>query len=141
MQRRSIYWICLLACLAIAVPALAQSGHPLKGSWSGEWGPSKADRSRVLLEFNWDGKNLTGTLNPGPDGVPMTRLTLEPPKALEDAAKGWPIHFEGDAKDAQGKPVHVVVDGMLENIGAFRKVISGSWTEGTKKGYFEVIAN
>ena len=141
MQRRSVYFICLLACLAIAIPVFAQAGHPLKGSWSGEWGPSKAERNRVLLEFNWDGKTLSGTLNPGPDAAPMTKLTLTPPQALADAAKGWPLHFEADAKNAEGKTVHVVVDGTLENIGAFRKIISGSWVEGDKKGYFEVTAN
>ena len=137
----SFYVVCLLTCLAVAIPALAQAGFPLKGTWSGEWGPSKSERHRVLLQFDWDGKTITGTLNPGPDAAKMTNIVLTPPKALADAAKGWPLHFEADAKNASGQTVHVVVDGMLENIGAFRKVITGSWTEGTVKGYFDVTMN
>jgi hypothetical protein len=138
-MRRSFYSICLL--LAIVIPASAQNGFPLKGTWSGDWGPSKAERNRVLLEFNWDGKSITGTLNPGPDAAKMTKVTLDPPKELVDAAKGWPLHFEADAKNAAGQTVHVVVDGVLENIGAFKKVITGAWTEGNVKGYFEVSMN
>jgi len=123
------------------MPLLAQTGFPLKGTWSGEWGPSKSDRRRVLLEFGWDGKVLSGTLNPGPDAAKMTQVTLTPSDALADAAKGWPLHFEADTKTTTGQTVHVVVDGILENIGAFKKIISGSWTEGNVKGYFEVTMN
>ena len=140
-MRKIHRFISLLGCLAIAMPLLAQAGYPLKGTWSGEWGPSKSDRRRVLLEFAWDGKVLSGTLNPGPDAAKMTQVTLTPPAALADAAKGWPLHFEADTKNATGQPVHVVVDGILENIGAFKKIISGSWTEGSVKGYFEVTMN
>src|SRR5438552_12843716 len=31
----------LLIALAVALPAAAQFGHPLKGTWSGDWGTSK----------------------------------------------------------------------------------------------------
>ena len=30
-----------LVCLAATAPAVAQEGHPLKGSWIGTWGPSQ----------------------------------------------------------------------------------------------------
>ena len=68
--------VTLLACLAVAATAAAQFGHPLKGSWSGDWGPNKNDRTHVLIEIKWDGKALTGTLNPGADGAPLQNLTL-----------------------------------------------------------------
>src|SRR6185436_9250704 len=78
MQRKRLRLVCLLACLAIAIPALAQFGHPLKGSWSGEWRQNSTTEHRILLEFKWEGKygvnaeggTLTGTLNPGPDAAP-----------------------------------------------------------------------
>src|SRR6185503_7795923 len=54
----------LLLAAALALPAAAQYGHPLKGSWSGDWGPTKDNRTRVLLDINWDGKALTGVINP-----------------------------------------------------------------------------
>ena len=53
----------------------------------------------------------------------------------------WGVHIEGDGKDASGAAVHYVVDGKLENIGAYQRVLSGTWTEGTKKGDFRVVRN
>ena len=53
--------------LALPIMASAQFGHPLKGQWSGEWGP-KGSPSRLLLDMHWDGKELTGRINPGTEG-------------------------------------------------------------------------
>ena len=125
--------VTLLACLAVAATAAAQFGHPLKGSWSGDWGPNKDNRTHVLIEIKWDGKELTGTLNPGPDATPLQKLTLNP-----DA---WTIHFEADDKDKAGKTVHYVVDGKLENLGAYDRFITGTWTQGSTKGDFKVTMN
>jgi hypothetical protein len=143
MQRRNLYLvICVLVSLAIALPVFAQNGFPLKGTWSGEWGPSKSERHRVLLEFDWDGKTISGTLNPGPNAAKMTNVRLTPPAGgIENAGKGWPVHFEADVRNEAGQMVHVVVDGQLENIGAFKKFITGAWQEGNLKGYFEVTRN
>ena len=52
-----------LVALLIAAPAAAQFGHPLKGTWSGDWGPTKDNRTHVVLEMNWDGKAITGNIN------------------------------------------------------------------------------
>jgi hypothetical protein len=117
----------------VAAPAFAQFGHPLKGSWSGDWGPDKQNRTRVLLEMNWDGKAITGAINPGPNGAALQTATLDP--------SNWTVHLEAEGKDAGGKPVRYVVDGKLENIGAYQRVISGTWTEGGKKGDFKIVRN
>ena len=79
MQARTIRLVCAIACLAVAIPVFAQYGHPLKGSWSGDWWVVKGKETHVLLDFSWDGKNLTGVLNPGPDASVMKVLTLTPP--------------------------------------------------------------
>jgi len=123
----------LLAALAVALPASAQFGHPLKGTWSGDWGPNKQERKRVLLDINWDGKALTGAINPGPNAVTLQKATLDP--------SNWSVHFEAESKDAAGKPIRYVIDGKLENIGAYQRVITGTWTEGAKKGDFKIIRN
>ena len=123
----------VFACLASSATAFAQFGHPLKGSWSGDWGASAANRTHVVLDFNWDGKNITGSINPGASGVPLTKVTLD--------AATWMVHFEGDGKDAAGATVHFVVDGKMENIGAPARVISGTWTQGTQKGTFKITRN
>ena len=123
----------LSVALMLAAPALAQFGHPLKGTWSGDWGPTKENRTHVLLELNWDGKTITGTINPGPNGVPLQKATLD--------ADTWAVHLEGDGKDASGKTVRYAIDGKLENIGAYQRVLSGTWTEGGTKGDFKVVRN
>lgn len=82
MQSKLIRLAGAIACLAIAIPVFAQYGHPLKGTWSGDWAVTKGKENRILLDFNWDGKNLTGVLNPGPDASPMKNLTLTPPDVI-----------------------------------------------------------
>jgi hypothetical protein len=51
------------------------------------------------------------------------------------------VHIEADGKDGAGSPVHYVIDGKLENIGAYARILSGTWTEGGKKGDFRVVRN
>ena len=102
----------------------AQFGHPLKGSWSGDWGVNANNRTHVVLDINWDGKALTTALNPGPNAIPL-KTTLEP--------STWMVHLEGDGKDGR-----IVIDGKVENIGAYQRFITGTWAEGSKKGHFKV---
>jgi hypothetical protein len=143
MQLRIRQFVCTLAVIAIAVPALAQFGHPLKGSWSGEWWLKKGDENRILLDFDWDGKVLKGILNPGTDNLTVQNLTLQPPP-INDVSKAmdpWMLHFEADMKDASGKVTRVVVDGKLQNIGAYNKFITGTWAMGGQKAEFKVTRN
>ena len=120
------------ALLAVAATASAQYGHPLKGSWSGDWGTSTTKRTHVLLDLDWDGKSVSGTLNPGASGVAL-KTTLDPAT--------WMVHFEGDGKDKSGAAVHYVIDGKVENLGAFARFITGTWTQGSQKGTFKITRN
>jgi hypothetical protein len=143
MQSRISRLIAIIAAVALAAPAFAQMGHPLKGSWSGEWWVKKGEENRVLLDFDWDGKALKGVLNPGTDSAALSNLTLQTPP-LNDVSKAmdpWLLHFEADVKDASGRMVHYVVDGKLQNIGAFAKFITGTWAVGNQKGEFKVVRN
>jgi hypothetical protein len=112
---------------------VAQFGHPLEGSWSGDWGPTPEERTRILLELDWNGTAITGTINPGPAGVTLSRATLDP--------STWAVRFEAEGKDADGRPVRYVIDGKLENIGAYQRFMTGTWTEGTRKGSFKITRN
>jgi hypothetical protein len=125
--------ISALIALLLAAPALAQFGHPLKGSWSGDWGPTKDNRTRILLELHWDGKAITGTINPGPRAVAIRKAELNPDT--------WGVHIEAEGKDASGAAVRYVIDGKLENIGAYQRTLSGTWTEGGKTGDFKLVRN
>ena len=114
----------VVACVLASAHALAQYGHPLSGSWSGDWGPAKEQRTRVLLEMHWDGKVITGAINPGPNALPLTKASLDPDT--------WQVHLE-----AAG----VVIDGRLENIGSPHRVLSGTWTQAGAKGDFRLVRN
>ena len=112
------------AYVLTASSALAQFGHPLKGSWSGDWGPNKDQRNRVLLQMQWDGKAITGAINPGPNALPLTAASLDP--------ETWQVHLE-----ARG----IVIDGKLENIGSAHRTLTGTWTQAGQKGGFRLIRN
>jgi hypothetical protein len=110
--------------------AFAQEGHPLSGTWHGEWTSPAGQKSRIVMALRWDTKNVVGTLNPGPRSAKFKEVTLDPEK--------WMVHFEADAKDQAGKPVHVVADGKLDNIGSYNRTITGTWTQGDAKGDFKI---
>ena len=118
--------------VAVSATVSAQFGHPLKGSWSGDWGPNKDQRTRVLMDLGWDGKAITGAINPGPNALPLKVATLDPTT--------WAVHLEAEGKNATGA-VKIVVDGKLENLGAYRRVLSGTWTQGSTKGDFRLVLN
>ena len=126
-----------IAVVVLALPAvaLAQFGHPLKGQWSGEWG-SKAAPSRLLIDISWDGKDLTGRINPGT----ATEGTFKKVTIDYSAVTSWNVQIEGEANEG-GKVVPVRVDGTLENLGAYTRVFHGTWTQGGRKGEFTVTRN
>src|ERR1700704_1617477 len=123
-----------LACLGIAVSAFAQFGHPLSGTWSGDWGQSKDKRERLLIQMHYDGKQVVGTINPGPNALPLKTVTVIP--GNEDNPGLWTIKMEADGKDATGKAVTILVDGQLKNLGSPNRVMAGTWTQGGVKGDF-----
>ena len=127
----------LVAAIVLALPAVAsgQFGHPLKGQWSGEWGP-KDNASRLLLDIHWDGKELSGRINPGtPTEGAFKKVTID-----YSPVTSWKVQIEGEVKEG-GKAVPVRVDGTLENIGAYYRVLHGTWTQGGRKGEFTVTRN
>ena len=113
-----------------AAAAFAQEGHPLKGSWIGDWGPNSNDRNSITIVMDWDGKQITGMVNPGPGAVQIQKATLDP--------KGWVVHFEVDTKNAAGQPVHYIVDGKIENLGLYNRSIVGTWGHDNVKGDFKI---
>ena len=88
MRVTKLVLACLLAFGLIAGPALAQEGHPLKGSWLGEWGPNNTTRNQVFLVLDWDGKTISGMINPGTDNIPIKNATLTPPTPTPPAQRG-----------------------------------------------------
>ena len=125
--------VALVLMLPVAVDA--QYGHPLKGSWSGER-MAGAQSVRLLVNLDWDGKEVTGVINPGPNAATVRKAAVDSSKP-----SAWVVRLEAERKDASGKVVPIVIDGTLENIGAYRRFITGTWTEGGMKGSFKLTRN
>jgi hypothetical protein len=116
--------------LALCASAFAQQGHPLTGTWSGDWGLSPTQRNQITFVLNWDGKSVTGQINPGPDSIPLQSVFVDPTT--------WTVRFEADMKDSTGKMVHVAAEGHLDDIGSYHRTVTGSWRQGTAKGDFKI---
>jgi hypothetical protein len=119
----------LAAFLSLGAVAFAQEGYPLKGSWSGDWGSSAAQRNPLLIVMDFDGQ-INGTINPGSDNITIKNASLDP--------KAWTIHVEGETKDKFGQTVKYVLDGKIENLAMYDRSIKGTWSSSTRKGDFKV---
>jgi hypothetical protein len=133
-----------------AASAIAQEGHPLTGTWYGDFGMTSAKRNDLTVVMTWDGSTTTGTVNPGPGQIPLKVAKLEttpgqPGQRGQNGQRGTPavppifsVHFEVDAKNKAGGTDHFVFDGKLENPVAGNRRIVGTWTCGSTKGDFKL---
>ena len=140
--------LCLLSFVLLAAPALAQEGHPAKGTWVGYWGPTSTE-NRLVIVMDYDGKNLSGTVNPGPNAVPikLARMDITPgkPSAKRGDPPGEPtfkMHIEADSKDAKGNSISIVADGTMHEVGLPGRSMEGTWIQASngkiEKGDFRI---
>jgi hypothetical protein len=149
----------LLCGLVLAVAVFAQEGHPAKGTWVGDWGPSPTQRYHLVVVMDYDGKNVSGVVNPGPNAIPITLARLDitpgdPPPVLSaggaPVASGGPppklpvfkVHIEAAAKDAKGGSITIVGDGTIQNLALPNRALAGVWSQTsggkTEKGEFNI---
>jgi len=121
---QSIFWAVFLVAVLSSIPLLA-ADDPLSGTWTGDWGPTPTHRNQVTVELKWDGKNLTGNVNPGPNAVELKKATFE--------VKTNAVHFEADAASRRGGQVHYVIEGKVEG-----NTMTGTWDHGNLKGDFKI---
>jgi len=122
--------ICLLACLAVAIPMLAQqrSGtDPVTGTWSGDWGPNQADRNQVTVDLKLEGTAVTGVVRTtNHPEVPLSKGTFD--------ATARTVKMEAEAKNPRsGANVKYIIEGKLEG-----NTLTGSWNHDTTKGDFKL---
>ena len=124
--------LCIVLCFAMAGSVFAQAkaagkaaADPISGQWTGDWGPSKDDRNTVTVDLKFDGKALTGTVNPGPNAVAISKAPFD--------EKTGAVHMEADAKGRGNTTVHYVIDGKLD-----KGKMSGSWNHDNRKGDFSI---
>jgi hypothetical protein len=131
MIKRAFRLLSLAAFVAAAVTGFAQEGHPLSGTWAGDWGPTANQRTHLTIVMNWDGKNVTGIINPGDNSIQIGSVFLD--------VTNWTVRIEADAKDQTGKTTHIAAEGKLDDIGSYHRKLSGSWAQGATKGDFKLV--
>ncbi|MDA2929142.1 hypothetical protein MYX84_04190 [Acidobacteria bacterium AH-259-O06] len=94
----------------------------LSGVWKGDFGPTPSDRNPVTLELKWDGKTLSGTINPGPEGIPIDKASFD--------AKEMKVRFEATYTPRNR---HYVVEGKVE-----KDKMSGTWSRPGRNGDFKL---
>ena len=121
---QSIFLAVFLAAIISSIPLIA-AGDPLSGTWTGDWGPTPTHRNQVAVELKWDGKNLTGNVNPGPNAIELKKATFD--------AQTNAIHLEADASSRRGGQIHYVIDGKVEG-----STMTGAWNHDNLKGDFKI---
>lgn len=127
-MKRLITTAVAMLALGVLASSGAQEGHPLKGSWLGEWAGNSVHGDNILLILDWDGKAITGMINPGTDNMPVTRASLEP--------NGWVVQLEAEGKDKDGSAVRYVIEGKLENLELPNRSLNGTWSSNKGRGAF-----
>ncbi|HEX6997851.1 MAG TPA: hypothetical protein VF322_06880 [Gammaproteobacteria bacterium] len=115
--------------IAGGVAAFAQEGHPLKGSWLGTWESNEIHGESMFMVLDWDGEKITGMINPGTDNIPIGEASLDP--------DGWVVRLEADAQDRNGRPVHYVIEGKIQDLELPNRSLVGTWQGGNGRGAFE----
>ena len=108
-----------------------QEGHPLTGTWAGDWGPAGGPRTHVTMVMSWDGKAVTGLINPGPASIPLTRVTVD--------WGDWTVSIDAEGKDAAGMPLTIRAEGRIEDVGSARRRLVGTWSERGVAGEFRLV--
>ena len=111
--------------LCLLITAVLVAADALSGKWDGEWGPNASERNPVSAELKYDGKNVTGTFNPGMNAATISKGTYN--------EKTGAVHFEAEGKGRGGVAVHYVIDGKLNQ----GKII-GNWKYENGAGDFSI---
>ncbi len=117
------------AALGLSATLVAQTGHPAKGSWSGELTTTSSETTRIRLLIDDHDGALLGTVNPGRNAIDMSSVELD--------ATTWGLKIQATTPDGE-----LTLDGTLSNLGSWtnRKYI-GSYTLGSTSGTFEITLN
>lgn len=118
----------LLMSLVLSVAALAhaQEGFPLDGTWRGQRQAGAEAPVTIVMVLEWDGKKISGVINPGPKSIPIAKAELIP--------DGWRVNIE--ARTLTGEAISFT--GVIGKLGAYDRTITGTWIEGGRSYHARV---
>jgi hypothetical protein len=141
MHKTFVYVCVLVASLVtFGVSPVAQEGHPMTGTWYGDYGTGAARKDLTLI-LKWDGTRVSGLVNPGPASTAVTSVTLDiiPGKAgtfsVNNPEGTQPVAPIFNVKIAIGD---LVLEGRVQNPVGSNRSITGTYTRGTEKGPFTI---
>jgi hypothetical protein len=106
---------------------LAQEAHPLTGTWTGDYGVPGGPRTHVTVIMNWDGKKVTGIVNPGPNSVPLGDVSID--------FATWTVRIE---VHAASNATAIIAEGKLEDLASAHRSIRGTFRQGAQSGDFRL---
>jgi hypothetical protein len=114
----------LLMSLVLSVAAMvqAQEGFPLDGTWRGQRQASTEAPATIVMVLEWDGKKVSGVIDPGPKSIQIAKAELIP--------DGWRVKVE-----AHG----ISFTGVIGDLGAYDRTITGTWTEGGRSYHVRMV--
>jgi len=141
-----------LVAIAVAVlfgAAAARAGEvTVVRNVQGPEGPLYLDGNLYFVGWisntlsKWDGKSVTGTVNPGPNAIPIKSAVMDitpgkPAPEGRNSTTGIPPVFKVHLEfNAPGGPT--VFEGTIQNPVAGNRRISGTWTRGAERGTFQL---
>ena len=123
MKSRHLLFVVAVMMSAWIVTTAAQEAHPLAGTWYGDYstGTQKTDLTVIM---KWDGKSVSGLINPGPNSKPLTSVVLDitpgkPAPQGQQSTTGVPptfkVRFDVDGMTFEGTLRNPVVAGGEPN--------------------------
>jgi len=113
--------------LSVAAAVHAQEGFPLDGTWRGQRQASAEIPVTIVMVLQWDGKKISGIINPGPKSIQITKAELNPDR--------WSVKVE--AHTPSGEPISFT--GVIGKLGAYDRTITGTWTEGGRSYHVRMV--
>ena len=95
-------------------------------------------KNDLTVILKWDGKSITGSINPGPNAKPLTSAVMDitpgkPAPQGQQSTTGTPpifhVKFEADG---------MTFEGTIKNPVAVNRQITGTWSRGAEKGTFQI---
>jgi len=118
-----IHTVVLLLLITLSPLAQSQEGHPLVGTWQGNWGD---DNSLLTVIMTWDGQRISGIVNPGPDSSELASAALD--------SSQWAVEMEMPVTDSSGNTANLMLKGNLNNVGSRMRSLSGTWSYRGRNG-------
>ena len=137
MNSRNLLFVVAVAISAATVTGRAQEGHPLAGTWYGDYstGNQKTDLTVIM---KWNGTSVSGLVNPGPNARPLASVVLDitpgrPAPQGQQSTSGTPptfkVRFEVDG---------MTFEGTIRNPVGGNRQLTGTWKRGAQSGPFQI---